>query len=248
MRLRFACLLVASTLVAFSLARPAEAHPQVISPNGGETWTGGTTQTVAWKLLINHGAGIMYVDFTRDGGITWVAIEEFNFDGSTSLLSVQWLAPNLSSTLCSIRVNYDWLSDSLADQSDGLFTISPSPTTSIAHLGGVHGGLLNFTFSFPSEPGASVFTFIALTSPSTPLNLPGGVQLNLTPDALTLVLLTNPAVSIATLDGQGVGETTPFPLPDNPGLRGINVWAAGAAFQIGSGFVEGTSTLQFQLL
>lgn len=241
-------LLAAAALAGLALAGTAHAHPVVSSPNGGELWTGGTQQTIAWVLQINHGVGIMDVDFSSDGGLTWRRVESFTFDGSTNLLSIPWLVPNVQSSLCTVRVCYNWFSSSLADQSDGSFTIQPSPTTSVVPLGGVNGNLLNFTYSFPARPNQTVLTFLSLTGTGAPWSLPGGATLDIVPDALTFALLSIPSASTAVLDGVGVGQTAPFPLPANPALRGTNVWVAGVVFQLGAAFPEATPTVNFTLL
>jgi len=246
---RASSLLLGLGLVA-SVVSPASAQQvQVTSPNGNETWQGGEIHPIEWNIFATL-PGEMRVDFSWDGGVVWTRVDELQYDGNpqTQQFSRPWTVPNLDSPLCWIRVEYDWGAGSDADTNNSLFTLQPSVATSVVVLGGVHGGPISFTHSFPARPGATTITFVSLTGTGAPWSLPGGATLDVVPDVMTFVLLAVPAVSTAVLDGQGVGATLPFALPDNPLLAGMNLWVAGAAFQIGSAFVEATPTAVFQLL
>jgi hypothetical protein len=90
---------------------------RLLSPNGGEFWSVGSTQTIFWKdsgLTAN-----VKIQFSKDSGATWITIAN-NIPPGT--MSFQWTVPNLPSTRCLIKVS-DTLIPSHTDISDMVFTI-----------------------------------------------------------------------------------------------------------------------------
>jgi len=59
-----------STPTPLPTLTPTPAPPiAVTSPNGGENWVIGTTQTITWTS--NGVTGLVRIDLSRDGGTTW---------------------------------------------------------------------------------------------------------------------------------------------------------------------------------
>ncbi len=90
----------------------------LISPNGGEVWKSGTMKTISWSSLIITDVSI---DYSVDNGANWIPIV---VDTPAVLGSVQWLIPNLSTTIARVRIT-DVANNSTTDQSDNVFTIAP---------------------------------------------------------------------------------------------------------------------------
>ncbi len=95
------------------------------SPNGGEIYSGGSSQTVTWT---NTGpVGSLEMFYSIDNGASWVSYASgINaFSGSFS-----WTVPNVTSTQCLVR-----LTDGIAsDESNAVFTINGVATGSISVL------------------------------------------------------------------------------------------------------------------
>lgn len=85
----------------------------VISPNGGESFIGGTVQTIAWNA-INIDADVTLA-YSADNGATWTDIETVDQSVST----YDWTLPASASTTSLIRVT----AGELTDVSDNAFTI-----------------------------------------------------------------------------------------------------------------------------
>jgi hypothetical protein len=94
----------------------------VLTPNGGEKYIAGTTQTLQWY---NYGAPYVDIEYSSDKGKTW------NFVAHTNISSVSydWIVPNITSVFCKIRVtNASYRA--IWDVSDDFFTII-DPTSNI---------------------------------------------------------------------------------------------------------------------
>lgn len=91
---------------------------RVISPNGGEQWTAGTTQTVQWEAI--NVDQELEVEFTTDGS-QWRRIARVQ-PGTTQL---SWLIDNRPSTAARVRVITK--DESVSDESDAGFTILEDP-------------------------------------------------------------------------------------------------------------------------
>jgi len=101
----------------------------VSSPNGGESYEGGTMQTITWSASDNLGVNYVDIVLSTDGGATYpdtVATGEAN-DGS-----YDWNVPPVDSDNCYIKViAYDDAQNPGSDESDSAFSIeTPVPATS----------------------------------------------------------------------------------------------------------------------
>ena len=87
----------------------------VTSPNGGQTWCVGSSQTITWTSSGNSGQVDISLS-TNSGGVWTLIYNNVTDDGSQS-----WTVPNSPSTMCLIRV-CDADGDP-CDMSDAVFTI-----------------------------------------------------------------------------------------------------------------------------
>ena len=102
----------------------------VISPNGGENWPVGTSQTITWTASDNSGV-VTSIDiyYSTNGGATYpytIATGETN-DGAYT-----WTVPNTPSTTCRVKVvAHDAAGNTGEDESDADFTIVGAPKVMI---------------------------------------------------------------------------------------------------------------------
>jgi hypothetical protein len=89
----------------------------VISPNGGEPWTGGNPHVIQWAS--SGIIGNVKIEFSADGGATYSVIAPSIPNSGR----YTWAFPNISSPTCLIRVGE--IDGSPADVSDGTFTLVP---------------------------------------------------------------------------------------------------------------------------
>jgi hypothetical protein len=98
----------------------------VTSPNGGEYWVKGSTQTITWTAP----------DITENVKITLYYYQDYEqytitvAESAPNTGSYTWTAPNISNSNCSIRIE-DTLSIFPSDWSDANFTISSPPSITI---------------------------------------------------------------------------------------------------------------------
>jgi hypothetical protein len=97
----------------------------VVSPNGGEVWPVGSTQTIRWRSV--GVSGSVRIDISRDGGSTWeTIIPNTSNDGDES-----WIVKGPPTTHARIRV-VSLENPSLWDISDRDFTIRDNTPPSIS--------------------------------------------------------------------------------------------------------------------
>ena len=60
----------------------------VISPNGGESWSIGSNQTI--KVSSNGGVSRYVFEYSMDGGSVWAPIPYNNFVSNSNTASTQW--------------------------------------------------------------------------------------------------------------------------------------------------------------
>jgi hypothetical protein len=96
----------------------------VISPNGGETWQVGTTQTITWTST--GISGNVKIRLSRNGGSRYTSI----FTNAPNTGSIQWMVTGPTTSQARIQI-LSVSDNSIGDSSDGNFTISDTPPPSI---------------------------------------------------------------------------------------------------------------------
>lgn len=96
----------------------------VVSPNGGETWAAGTTQTVFWTSTgtISN----VKIEYSTNSGSTWTTV----ISSTTNDGSYSWKIPTVSSTKCKVRVK-EASTGTPSDVSNAVFSIVTSTTPTI---------------------------------------------------------------------------------------------------------------------
>jgi beta-lactam-binding protein with PASTA domain len=89
----------------------------VLEPNGGEELAAYTAYTITWSST--DAGGDVLIEYSCDGGSTWVPVEPPNVGNSGSYI---WIVPILDSDLCLVRVS-DALDANVWDVSDAQFSI-----------------------------------------------------------------------------------------------------------------------------
>lgn len=110
----------------------------VTSPNGGETWTTGSTHAITWS---SAGLSNVKIEYTLDGSTWSVAASSV----SASAGSYSWVVPSTSTTSARVRVS-DAAGSGVSDTSDGAFTISPQSSPPAVFLNEI----------LANEPGSDV--------------------------------------------------------------------------------------------
>jgi hypothetical protein len=97
---------------------PGNIALRVQLPNGNETLTGKTTQTIYWYRQAAAGIDTVRIDYSTDAGVSWLPVAA----RAPNKGSFSWSVPPTASTSCLIRVaNVN--GGSPADTSDARFTI-----------------------------------------------------------------------------------------------------------------------------
>jgi|GEM_PF-3614294 hypothetical protein len=99
----------------------------ILSPNGGETWQAGTTQTIVYSASPT----ISYVSlqYSTDAGASWNSIVASIPNSG----SYAWMIPNVSSSTCLVKIA-DASDGEPWDVSDNFFAIIGSPSISTIYL------------------------------------------------------------------------------------------------------------------
>ena len=103
----------------FSIVSPVSGTITIRCPNGGETWTAGSTQEIKWNGTgdINQVA----IEYSTDKGTTWDTVAQTTANDG----SYNWVVPGKVSDKCLVRVtaNDSDLDPKPADVSDAVFSI-----------------------------------------------------------------------------------------------------------------------------
>ena len=124
---------------AFSIQNPSVT---VTAPNGGQSWTVGSSQNITWSAT---DVTNVKIEFSDDNGSTWTDIIAST---AASAESYEWTVPTVSSAECLVRVSDT--DGSPSDTSDGAFTILNPSVTVTAPNGGqswTAGSSQNITWS-----------------------------------------------------------------------------------------------------
>lgn len=105
---------------SFTISENPTVEIIVNSPNGGEEWNSGSTQTIAWN---SKGITSVDIEYSTNNGVDWITIE----DNVPSSGFYNWAqVPNTSSNNCKVRIsNAD--TGVPFDVSNGTFSILPEP-------------------------------------------------------------------------------------------------------------------------
>lgn len=110
----------------------------IVSPNGGEIWSGGTTQTIRWRTTITDAMQYRIL-LSRNGGMTYPDTITNNLSSADTI--IQWSVPFINSNQCQLAVQaYEGDTLRLQDTSDSSFTIQSlmiiSPNGNEIYYGG----------------------------------------------------------------------------------------------------------------
>lgn len=95
----------------------------VSSPNGGETWEGGTSQNITWTST--GSIADVKLEYSTDNGGNWTVITASTSNSG----SYNWSVPNSPSGNCLVKVSDT--AGSATDQSNAVFTISDQRTVTV---------------------------------------------------------------------------------------------------------------------
>ena len=116
----------------------------VTSPNGGETWSNGSSQNITWTsqgTIAN-----VKIDYSTDNGTTWTAISA----STTNDGSYTWTVPTVTTSQALIRVQD--LDGNPTDQSNAAFTISTTQVVlSVQSASGEQGETVNVNVSLNNQ-------------------------------------------------------------------------------------------------
>jgi len=115
--------------VCFKVHQPVVT---VTSPNGGESWLAGTTQTITWT---SDWVDTVKIEYSVDNGATWHLIDISQY----STNSYFWVLPDNPSTTCLVRITETGFSY-VHDQSNAVFTIEKASGPPSIHVLSPNGG------------------------------------------------------------------------------------------------------------
>jgi hypothetical protein len=113
----------------------------VTSPNGGENLYVDSTYDITW---ISEGTSdSLFIDYSIDNGTTWLEVTSYV---PPDLGYFSWIIPNTPSDSCLIRIADSVLTQSPADTSDSLFTISLAPYITVTSPNGGEEWMVDSTY------------------------------------------------------------------------------------------------------
>ncbi|WP_205507746.1 lamin tail domain-containing protein [Myxococcus vastator] len=136
-----------------------DASVTVTSPNGGESWSGGSVRDITWT---STGVTNVKLEYTLNGS-TWSTLAAST---AAAAGSYAWTVPSSATTTARVRIS-DASDASVSDTSDAAFTLTTTPT------GGTGKVLINEVMV--NEPGSNVVgEFVELVNTGTgAVNLSG---------------------------------------------------------------------------
>ena len=117
--------------IPFDGAPPDSISPlvTVVSPDGGEIWYTGSVHDIVWNASDSVGISSHAVDYSTNAGANWITLVN-QTDGNPGAYS--WNLPQVNSSSCLVRViSWDDAGNFGSDISNGLFSIIPSPDSTI---------------------------------------------------------------------------------------------------------------------
>ncbi len=199
----------------------------VTVPNGGETWAGGSTQTITWNVVGTNAAPIgvanVKISLSTDGGLTFPTVISASTanDGSEALT-----IPSIATTTA--RVKVEAVGNVFFDISNANFTITaPAQTYTFNNVApaSVACGTATVTITLGTTATGGFSTPINLTATGNPAGTTVSFTPNpLTPGNSTTVTITNtntltPATYAVNVTGVAgtVTQTTPLSFTIQPG-------------------------------
>ena len=110
---------------SFAITIPTAPTLALTSPNGGESWIAGSSQTIIWS---SENVTNVKLDYSTNGGSSWTTIAGRI---SASAGSFSWTVPSSASVNCFIRI-IDVSNSMLYDRSNAAFTITLPVTPTVA--------------------------------------------------------------------------------------------------------------------
>jgi formylglycine-generating enzyme required for sulfatase activity len=101
---------------------------RLLSPNGGEKWISGTTQTIQWQTA-DAGISHVKIEYSTNNGASWDVIDANTLNDG----QYEWPVPQVTSSQCLVRVS-DAAAPDIHDTSDASFTIFVCQLSSKADL------------------------------------------------------------------------------------------------------------------
>jgi len=99
----------------------------LITPNGGEIWEAGSTQTIAWADSDDQAVTAFKLEYSNNGGVNWQIIQDWT-NGDPHFYS--WLIPPPATTVAQIRISCrDSIGQIGTDISDSNFAITDQAPT-----------------------------------------------------------------------------------------------------------------------
>jgi hypothetical protein len=130
----------------------------VASPNGGETFTAGSTQTIRWNYSGDPGSYVKIELFK--GGVLDLTIEPFALKGTGGSGSFNWTIPTNQAPGTDYRIRVTSTTHGgCTDISDTDFTIAPPTITVVSPNGGEAwsaGGMQTIRWTYSGNPGSYV--------------------------------------------------------------------------------------------
>ncbi len=122
----------------------------VLAPNGGESWTAGTSATITWSS--SAFTGTLDLELSADGGATWTTLVASTPDDGTEFVTV----PAVASTSVRVQVSAADGDPAVAlapsDLSDAVFAIVPPPSLTILSPNGGEDWLIGATATVTWDP------------------------------------------------------------------------------------------------
>lgn len=143
----------------------------VLTPNGGQSFCSGTTQTISWSLAGFTGASNFSISISSDGGQTWGSLV-------ANLLtnSYEWNIPTSQTPSTQYRVRVTLQSGGVFDVSDSNFTINgrANVTRNPENFSGEKGVSATFTSEASGLPEPALQWQVSTNNGQTWTNINGG--------------------------------------------------------------------------